>query len=239
MRNVAIVEDNDNDAAVLTAYINDFGKANGIDFHIDRFVDPIAFFDTYRPIYAVVFLDVEMPRQDGVSASKRLRQIDKTVSLIFVTNLVQYAQKGYEVDAIAYLIKPVRYYDFSLCFRKAIDIYVSLERRDFNIKTASGLARVSTEKLVYVEVARHRLYYHLVDDVLEVTGALGKVEEELKEFGFLRCNQCYLVNPRFITGIKGNDLLIGGVVLLISRPRKSAFLEELAKWYAGGEGRQP
>ncbi len=237
MRNIAIVEDNDNDAAILASYINDFGKANGIEFRIDRFPDPLVFFDDYKPIYSVVFLDVEMPRQDGVSASKRLRELDKTVSLIFVTNLVQYAQKGYEVDAIAYLIKPVKYYDFCLSFRKAIDIYVSMERRDFNIKTATGVARVSTDKLVYVEVARHRLYYHLVDSVLEVTGVLGKVEEELKQFGFLRCNQCYLVNPRFITGISGNDVVIGGTTLSISRPRKSAFLEELAKWYAGGEGR--
>lgn len=237
MRNIAIVEDDDSDAALLERYIGDFGKENAAEFQVHRFHDPVEFFESYKPIYSVVFMDVEMPRQDGVSASRQLREIDKNVSLIFITNLIQYAQKGYEVDAVAYLVKPVQYYDFSLVFRKAIDIYVSLERREFTIKTANGVARISTDRLIYVEVAKHRLYYHLVDDVLEVTGALNKVEDELRQFGFLRCNQCYLVNPRFITSIKGYDLQVGGATLLISRPRKNAFMEELAKWYAGGEGK--
>ncbi|MCR5079496.1 MAG: LytTR family DNA-binding domain-containing protein [Bacilli bacterium] len=237
MRNIAIVEDNDADAAKLQGFIEDFSKASNMEFHVDRFKDPVSFFEHYKAIYSVVFLDVEMPRQDGVSASKELREIDKSVSLIFVTNLVQYAQKGYEVDAIAYLVKPIQYYDFSLVFQKALDVYIALERRDFNIKTATGMVRVSTDKLMYVEIVRHRLYYHLVDDTLEVTGVLNKAEEELKKFGFLRCNQCYLINPRFITSIKGYDIMVGGTKLLISRPRKNSFMEELAQWYAGGERR--
>ena len=86
---------------------------------------------------------------------------------------------------------------------------------------------------MYVEVMKHRLYYHLIEDTLEVTGTIAKAEEELKQFGFLKCNQCYLVNPRFISKIQGYEVVVGNVTLLISRPRKKAFLEELAKWYSG------
>ena len=62
---------------------------------------------------------------------------------------------------------------------------------------------------------------------------LSKVEAELKKFGFLRCNQCYLVNPRFIVAVDGSTVQLGAETLAISRPRKKAFMSELAAWYAG------
>ena len=206
---------------------------NGVNFSVKRFVSAVDFLKDYKPIYAVVLFDIELPNKSGMDAASELRQIDKSCSVIFVTNLIQYAQKGYEVDAVAYLIKPVKYFDFALKFKKAVDIYALNENKDFVVKTANGMCRISTDKLVYVEVMKHRLYYHLVEDVLEMTGTIAKTEEELMRFGFLKCNQCYLINPRFISKIQGSDLYIGNDVLSISRPRKKAFLEELAKWYAG------
>lgn len=238
MRNIAIVEDEDKAAELLESYILKFATQSSQEFHITRYRDAVEFLTDYKAVFAVVFMDVQMPMKDGVSAALELRQIDKTVSIVFITNLVQYAQKGYEVDAVAYLIKPVQYYDFALKFRKALDIYIMNEKKDLVVNTAGGLCRISTDKLMYVEIARHRLYYHLVDDVVEITGVLKKVEDELREFGFLRCNQCYLVNPRFIVNVKGLDVQVGNETLSISRPRKSAFLTELAKWYAGMEDRK-
>ena len=73
----------------------------------------------------------------------------------------------------------------------------------------------------------------MVEETLEVAGTITKEEEELKSFGFLKCNQCYLINPRFISRIHGYDITVGNDTLLISRPRKKIFLEELANWYSG------
>ncbi len=236
MRNIAIVEDEDAAAAALRAHIEQYAKSNGQEFNICRFHDAVEFLTGYQPLYSVVFMDIQMPHRDGMSAAVELRALDKTVSIIFITNLVQYAQRGYEVDAIAYLLKPVSYFDFALKFKKALDVYVMNEGQAVTVNTAGGLCRISTDKLMYVETVRHRLRYHLVDDVIEVTGALYKVEDELKGFGFLRCNQCYLINPKFILSIKGLSVQVGSDTLLISRPRRNAFLAELARWYAGSEG---
>ncbi len=237
MRNIAIVEDEDIAAQALEAHIVQYEKNSGQQFNVVRFRDAVEFLTGYQPLYSVVFMDIQMPHRDGMSAAVDLRAIDKTVSIIFITNLMQYAQKGYEVDAVAYLIKPVQYYDFALKFRKALDIYVMNAEQAITVNTAGGLCRISTEKLMYVEIVRHRLYYHLVDDVIEITGVLYKVEDELKKFGFLRCNQCYLVNPKFIVSIKGLSVQVGSETLSISRPRRNAFLAELADWYAGAEGK--
>ena len=233
MNNIAIVEDEDDAAAALKGYIDKYAEQVGQRFNVVRFDNAVSFLCDYKPEYAIVFMDIQMPGKDGMSAAVELRKTDKKVSIVFITNLIQYAQKGYEVDAVAYLLKPVKYYDFALKFRKALDVYAMNEGQDITITVSSGLCRVSTDKLMYVEIVRHKLVYHLVDDIIEVTGVLQKVEAELKRFGFLRCNQCYLVNPKFVKSVNGLTVRVGNDDLAISRPRKNTFMAELANWFAG------
>ena len=236
MKNIAIVEDEDAAAERLTTYIQRHAAEFGQEFNIVRFRNGEEFLQDYRSIYAVVFLDIQMPRKNGMDAAVELRQHDKNVSIIFITNLVQYALKGYEVDAVSFLLKPVSYYDFSLKFKKALDIYIMNEERSFTVNAPGGLCRISTDKLMYVEIINHRLHYHLIDDVIEMTGVLSNVEQELSSFGFLRCNTCYLVNPKFIVKVKGSTVQVGDRTLQISRPRRAAFMEGLTNWYAGLAG---
>lgn len=236
MRNIAIVEDEDLAAQALIDHIKQYEAQTGQSFQIFRFANGADFLQDYRTVYAVVFLDVQMPKMNGLETALQLRRCDKNVSIIFITNLVQYALKGYEVDAVSYLIKPVSYYDFSMKFKKALDIYLLNEDRSFTVNTPGGLCRISTDKLMYVEIMNHRLFYHLIDDVIEMTGVLSGVEQQLSRFGFLRCNKCYLVNPKFIVKVKGSTVQVGDNLLQISRPRRAAFLAELANWYAGSAG---
>ncbi len=236
MRNVAIVEDEQGAGDLLRSYIERYASENNIQFNVVRFANAADFLEGYMPIYAVVFMDIQMPKMNGMDGAVELRKLDKTVSIIFITNLVQYARKGYEVDAVGFLVKPVSYYDFSLKFRKALDVYVMNEGRSITIKYRGGMCTISTDKLMYVEIIAHRLYYHLVDEDIEITGVLSDAEKELASYGFLRCNKCYLVNPKFIVGIKGSEVRVGNRDLQISRPRRATFLAELAAWCAGQGG---
>ena len=237
MRNIAVVEDEDMAADLLISYIQRYSQLSGEKFNVSRFTNAADFLENYRAIYAVVFMDIQMPKMNGMDGAMELRKLDKTVSIIFITNLVQYSQKGYEVDAVSFLVKPVSYFDFSLKFRKALNIYVMNEERSITIKYRGGLCRISTDKLMYVEIIAHRLYYHLIDDDIDITGVLSEVEKELSEYGFLRCNSCYLVNPKFVVAVKGNEVQVGNRPLQISRPRRAAFLAGLANWYAGQGGK--
>ena len=237
MRNIAVVEDEDMAADLLISYIQRYSQLSGEKFNVSRFTNAADFLENYRAIYAVVFMDIQMPKMNGMDGAMELRKLDKTVSIIFITNLVQYSQKGYEVDAVSFLVKPVSYFDFSLKFRKALNIYVMNEERSITIKYRGGQCRISTDKLMYVEIIAHRLYYHLIDDDIEITGVLSEVEKELSEYGFLRCNSCYLVNPKFVVAVKGSEVQVGNRTLQISRPRRAAFLAELANWYAGQGGK--
>ncbi len=232
MRNIAIVEDEDGAAQKLADSIARYRDEFDCEFNVVRFRSADELLDGYSAIYAVIFMDIRMPGTNGMDAAFKLRKVDKTVSLIFITSLMQYAQKGYEVDAVGYLLKPFAYYDFSLKFRKALDMYVMTERHNVVLDISGGMCKISCDKLMYVEIIKHRLYYHLVDDVIQTTGVLSVVEKQLESHGFLRCNSCYLVNPKFVVSVKGSTVTVGSEELTISRPRRAAFMTKLAEWFA-------
>lgn len=235
MIKAAIVEDDPGAAELLAGYLKQFAQEQHIAVAVSEYRDAVSFLDQYRPTFDIIFMDVEMPYMDGIKAAQKLREIDREVVIVFVTNMAQYAVKGYEVNALDYIVKPVGYPDFSLKMKRAVNALQIKEEREIVIPlTNQGLHRVSVSKLLYVEVSDHKLRYHLADDVLETGGSLSKVETELCGWGFLRCNSCYLVNPRHIEWVRGHVVKVGQDELQISHPKRKEFIKGLAEWLAKG-----
>lgn len=234
---IAIVEDSDEAYSRLAEHIERFSKENGQDFEVTRFAMGNPFLEQKDLGFNIVFLDIELPDLDGLSIARRLRESNKVCSIVFVTNLAKYAQYGYEVDAISYLLKPVTYDSFALVFRKAINAYAQNEEYDFVFKLPGGMQKISVKRLMYVEILSHIIIYHLVDETIEKTGTMSKVEKALAPYGFLRCHNAFLVNPAFIRGIQQNELLVGTEAIPLARGKKKAFLEGLSHYYLNKAGK--
>ena len=99
----------------------------------------------------------------------------------------------------------------------------------------TGAKVFATSAIHYVETLNGQLHYHTAEGVFSVRGTLQSVEKELAPWHFARCNQCYLVNLGHVTGIRGDDVLVEGEPLAISRRCKPAFLAAVAD-YVGGRG---
>lgn len=68
------------------------------------------------------------------------------------------------------------------------------------------------------------LHYHTPEGVYSVRGTLKDVQEQLADWNFVKCNQCYLVNLKFVSEIKKNFVVVAGTELEISRRNRNAFL---------------
>ena len=112
MINVAIVDDDEKVADMLRSYLERFSKENDIEFQAESFGCAVDFLSAFTDRYDIVFLDIELPDMNGIDAARKMREIDGTVALIFVTNMRQYAINGYEVNADDFIVKPVPYFDF-------------------------------------------------------------------------------------------------------------------------------
>ena len=234
MINVIIVEDSEQDALALKNALDRYGRENDLSFSVRHYESALVFLAEYKSGADIIFMDVELTDIDGVEASRRLREKDGKAVLLFVSNMIQYALKGYEVDALDFIQKPLQYYGFNLKMKKAMKIIESYSDQYVMLTCGSARRRVSVRDISYVEVAAHQLFFHIGGEVVQVTGSLKDVEEKLSKSGFARCNSCYLVNLRNVTEVDKLSLVVDGERLQVSRNKRKAFMKALADFYGGG-----
>lgn len=240
---VAIVEDEEIHQQALREHLLRYAGENDVTFDIRLFANPILLLENYRPVYDLIFMDIQMPDLSGMEAARRLRALDQNVLLVFVTSLAQYAIEGYEVAAMDYILKPVQYFSFAMKLTKAIWRITSDAGEAVEIANSSGTARIRLRDIVYVEISRHTMTYHTHEGTITGTGTLSALEEKLQGKRFARCNSCYLVNLQYVASVKGYQLFLkDGTELQISQPKKKSFMQALKDDHAakqssgGGDG---
>ncbi len=120
MFRIVIVEDQEETRENLNRFVRQYAQEQGLQVEISLIADGAEIAEHYTPGFDIIFMDVEMPRLDGFGAAEAIRAVDADVVLVFVTNMAQYAIRGYEVDALDYVLKPVNYYQFCTKLSRAI-----------------------------------------------------------------------------------------------------------------------
>lgn len=236
MIKIAVVDDEEKERNIVTSYIERYYNGDRQKYDVTLFERAETFLVNYKSDYDVVFMDIELPGMDGMQASEELRKIDPVVTLIFITNMAQFAVKGYSVNAMDFVVKPLSYYDFSLKMKRAETAVASREGTDIVVSERYKITRISSKDLLYAEVKGHYLYYHTQEGIYCGYGKISTLESQLEGLGFMRCNNCYLINQRFIKSVTGFIVtMVNGDELTVSRSRKKQFMDELTEWL--GEGR--
>lgn len=233
MLRIAVVEDNPDQANQLVQYLERYGTEHHEDIHSAVFRDGLDIVEEYQPVWDIILLDIEMPLLDGMSAAERIRALDPSVILIFITNMAQYAIKGYEVDAMDFVLKPINYYAFTMKLQKACRVLAQRSTASLMVHTESGTRKLLVSSIRYIEVADHRLIYHSTQGDFEMFGSLKELESTLGK-DFARCNHCYLVHLKYVDGIQADDVILGQDVLKISRTKKKEFVQRVSDYYRFG-----
>ncbi len=236
MIRIAIAEDDPACAQQLCQFIETFGRESTQAFTTAVFPDGEKLVAAYNSQFDIILMDVEMPVMDGMTAAGYIRRMDPAVVIIFITNMAQYAIKGYEVDALDYVLKPVSYFSFTQRLNRAVSRLHARRKAYVALPVKGGSMRMESADLYYVESQGHQLLYHTRSGVYQATGTIQQAEQDLEGMGFFRCNKGYLVNLEHVEGIQGSCAQVKGESLLISRGRRAAFLEALAG-YVGGTRR--
>ncbi|MBO6284333.1 MAG: response regulator transcription factor [Pseudobutyrivibrio sp.] len=231
---IAIVEDEIQYVNQLENQIKKYAIDKGVEIDTTIFSDGMSFIENYKPIYDAILMDIEMPHLDGMAAASELRRVDEDVPLMFITNAPQYAISGYKVRAIDYVIKPVEYFAFAMKLDRIRQINEMNEDGFIIIKKNDEISKISLKTIKYVEVQKHDIFYHLVDKIITDKGSLKNIEGNFPTDKFAKCNSCYLVNLRYVEGIKDDCVVISDELLKISRPRKKDFMQKMVEYYKKG-----
>lgn len=223
---IAVIDDDAKQRKELFSYVEKYFSERGMSYECQTFPWGIDFVSDYSVPYDIIFLDIEMPGMDGLTAAKKIREVDSHVVIIFITRMAQYAIKGYEVNAMDFMIKPVEYFNLSLKLARAVKSV--LRRKTFSVVSEGRTIVLSEDDVYYVEGCNQYVVYHTEKENYKVHDTLKNTEQNLSS-SFSRCNNSFIVNLNYVSKIDGNDVFVGREILPVSRARKKGFMEDLNK----------
>lgn len=229
MLRIAIVDDNADDSAALHALVSEYFSKNDQSCCIHVHNSPLDFIRN-TDNYDIVFMDIRMDKLDGLEVARIMRKINMDSVLIFVTAMAQLAIKGYEVDALDFIVKPADQASINYVLTKALSRLENISNTVFALKTSSGIISLSSNDIAYVEVFDHNLAYHTTKGVFDVRGRLSDVIKKLDSKRFILCNRSFVVNLRFVSSACNEHLIVDGKKIFISKSHSKEIMKHFSNF---------
>ena len=230
--NIAVVEDSADDLNNCLSLLDTYSKEKNVLFDIQTFESGDAFLMRFKSQYDFIILDINLSAMNGIDVARTIRTKDEEVVIMFATNLAKYATKGYEVDAVDFVLKPLTYASFYLRLERVMKRLNKKPDSFLVVPSDGGFSKINVAEVLYVEVISHDIIFHMSSgDKITTSGTLKKYEEKLKGLWFIRCNSCYLVNAHRIKRVEKLDIqLVNDEIIAISHPKKKSFMESFKKY---------
>lgn len=153
----------------------------------------------------VVFLDVEMPRMNGMEVAKSLKEFKKVPLIIFATAYPQFAAEAFRINALDYLLKPYDSQQLEQTIErisKAMAPYKPTETADtlgkLAVETDGEIDYISVEDILYLYREENVTKIMTDSHEYEVRFTLKELEQRLAPFSFFRIHRGYLVNLNYV-----------------------------------------
>lgn len=219
MFTIALCEDNSLQREELK---NNLGKVLdeiGIDYKIIAFESGEDLLKSYPEKLDILFLDIQMGKLTGMETARKVRDYDNKVEIIFITALWDYVQKGYEVRAFRYLIKPVKFQELKEQVTACVESITKKRDTYITIKDKGSVLKLNTEEILFLETFGRKVVIHMNSQDHIVKTSMNKLEKELENIGFFRCHTSYIVNLSKIEELQKDSLVINKFNLPVSKHR--------------------
>lgn len=227
--NVLIVDDEELARSRLSRFIEkaQLGEVIAI---ASNGVQAIEAVEKYLP--DVVLMDIQMPIMDGLEAARHLTQLDTPPAIIFCTAYDEYAIEAFNVQAVGYLLKPVRQADLQSVFEKLTKVNkaqtqalnAEKSRSHISAKTHFGLELIPLDHVILFRAEQKYIaVVHQTGEVL-IDEPLKDLEEEFSD-KFIRVHRNSLVRISAIQGLEKCEdgsvaLSLNGIKELVAISRR-------------------
>lgn len=183
----------------------------------------------------LIFLDIEMPEIDGISF---LKLVKNNPGVIFTTAYRNYAVEAFDLDVIDYLLKPISFDRFVMAINKfyerknvtVIHNETNKANRNFiNIKANRKTYKIDVKKIDYIEGLKDYVKIICTGESIVTHDSLSNLEDILKQFGFIRIHNSFLVATDKIKSFNSESVFLEDKELPISRTYKKYVLSQLEK----------
>jgi two-component system response regulator AlgR len=161
----------------------------------------------------IVLLDIRMPEMDGMEAARHIAGMEQPPAIIFTTAFDAYAIKAFEVNAIDYLLKPIRLERLLVALgktraaprvsREALDAAANQPRRHLSVHERGKIHLVALPEVLYLRAELKYVTVRTAEREYLVEESLTHLEEEFKD-DFIRVHRNCLVARHAISGFERN-----------------------------------
>ena len=230
MINIAICDDNITTTGELETMLQEIARKHFIQSETEVFWDGKKLAESVErgACFDIIFLDIEMGKEDGITVARRIMEWDKNILIIYVTSHESYMQESFAVRPFRFLVKPVGESKLEKCFLEAYE-EVSGNDSYFRYSYQRMNHKIPIRDILYFESNRRKISIVTQKGDFELYGKLNEIEESLKisKAAFLRVHQSYLVNYKYVEGL-GYDFVVmdNGKRISISEDRRKRISEQ-------------
>lgn len=230
MINIAVCDDEILYIRQITELLQEIAHEYRLQVNIDIFNDGIKLENNINSgisRYDLMYLDIEMP-EDGITLAKKIRLIDKTVLIVYITSHDNYMKESFAVRPFRYLGKPIDRLEFTKCFK---DSYKEILEYDyyFRYRYDRMERKLLVQDILYFMSKLRKVYIVTSEETYEMYSKLDGIEEEMQKgrIPFLRIHRSYLVNFKHIDEISYDYIIVSnGKRLSVSEERKRDISEQ-------------
>ena len=159
MLNIAICDDDIQTTGRMDMLLQEIAKQNFIDIEIEVFWNGKSLADAVAQgtYFDMIYLDIEMDKEDGISAAKRIREYDKNTLIIYVTSHENHMQESFEVRPFRFLVKPVSEKQIESCFKSAYE-EVYCEDSYFRYSYQRVNHKIPMREILYFESNKRKVF---------------------------------------------------------------------------------
>lgn len=178
----------------------------------------------------LAFLDIEMQELNGMDTARRLRALEESLQIVFVTGYTDYVYDGYVVGALGYLLKPPKPAQLDDILTRALSALYRGENDVFVCRNGDGFYRIPRKEIRYFASDKRQIQCVTGQRTYTFYGKLDEVERELVDGSFVRIHQRYLVHAPAVEHVDGSGVTLqGGTSLPISRSCQTGALLALTR----------
>lgn len=235
MLRIYICDDEKNTVEEIHRYISGYFMRQQSEYEIYEFYngkDVLA--ESKRNKANVIFLDIDLKDSHGIQIAKAIRQFDKKVKIIFITNHTNYKSQAFSVHAFGYVDKPINCEKISEQLDE-VKKYLLEESKDINYKfeTTDGLISLDIQDILYFVNENRKVKIVTFTNEYFMKQKISTLEKQLKDYYFKSPHSSFLVNLVYVVDVRNYIVyMIDTIEIPLSQRKSLDFRSAISQYLA-------
>lgn len=186
--------------------------------------------------FDLIILECHAGEIDGLHITEKIRQKDKLLPVIFISDTEEYYREAFDLFAFQYFLRPVTEAALRAALESVGVIWGRTAEHTLHFQYRSRIYTLKHSMITHISSSLHTVNFHLSDGrTAHCRGKLDDFAEQLENSSFLRCHQSFFVNLDYVVGMKNDSFVLADTEVPISRSHakkaQEVFLRHLGNSY--------